>query len=1121
MVLESVSLKRTRKQHIPALNRFSRSKMAENVNPTAHTSISNDAGGGEERAKAADIRLDPTNTVMLNASTFGAFLKIRDVFCDANKDALAKGGTYPCLDMKGYMMIPSGVVNPTFLMANNLFSKPSIGNYMDKLMPMCAIYVPGGWSQVAELIGWVYDDPTMLDTMKKCASSLSAHTKVDFMVPPKHVKEGLDANKPITSVIIEDELTTNDWGFNGETGSPGSDMSEMCMVTYMTTLNLLHHLANNDDEVLRFSSYTVIASEGEHMAGCAPIKAIFATGRESFMGGNVLYMPKTKAEHLQGSFKKYVLANSKGVFREYRDVLRQMIRIGPAVNKSEALSDAVKSCENPDPLFEKLVMMCFHENALEKNAEALTVWAAMTALRNHLNTLSTTPPSFSLCGTREVAWTIFVGMYLGEYTAPTVSWFGSQAVKSGSKLTYGLLSQSALFNLQTSAAKGSKSVSALILYLAHRLKLHRFPSCKTSLTSRALRCEVCDKNPMCSVVWVDSYTVSSHLASATTAQVKNQMPFSEAVTVMTFPAFNTGASYIGAASTADRKDIGVSITKAMKKTFDANVRHFNPDINEKRRSTAINLLCKALNAVNKYITDEGHGERVPFRTELKGNKLEMVLADNIGNLPHNTFGMLSVCYYKSYATLMAVRALEANEHEMECFTKNPANCLNQMNHLMGQTRMGVYTSVSKMKIESVNMLKLDKFTDSTREKELTINDGSEKAKCDTPSLLYSKNSSKVKCYLSNLKTSGLSCGGDGGMNIVSSNVLSDGPNGYIASPEQKKRITENITKVLIRKCPSLTISPNNDLISRMLKGLVFDHMAYLKHSDLRFSSWEEFLPLYIFTKMLHHYGFERNESKWYDGSTVPRMIELIGDDPSRELQSGRRCAIDIFNHNMCMEKSPVLTLLNVASNTFVANVSGQNTAFHSVKALPFSRTTLFSGDSAGHLSGVPHIGMYVPVKNTHKRFGSGGGRVHEDTLVDAIENMHFNSNLGLKCCIFNELAPMLVRAIHKDFGSDETLSQFTPCLDIVILALNDRVEGAGEAVKNNPILTRMASNLKDIRILMESCKEASEASSYDTYDDEDDMDVELIIDGASLAVPGLIEEEMNQEANEALLDSFR
>ena len=1120
------------------------STAADFLESAAATSSAGTSGASDKKFEIKEIELDTTNAVYLNCMNYAALVKTDDLFCDEKRDALSKGGSYPVFGTDGLLMVPSSVVRPSFAMPNTLFHQPFMGAYLDKPLPMTAVWVGGG--RIKEVVGWIYDDPDAYDNMLKCASSVSKHTGLEFPTDPvwktttgectarliqRDLSQGVHPDDyevlgaDARSDDDDDEEEEEEDGDEGPKAKKrktearskgpwyGTDIvpSECSVVIYTNAVNTLYMLAN-EDRYVRYTHYTPATSIGENVVGGrAEILGMFSRRKE--VGGEAKdgsYTPPSLGKMLRVKNKKkrlFILECGAGATSEIGRILRQMYRFGPG--DSGGRTKAMEAREDHTCTdFEKRLFKWLKGSDTE-GSEAMALYAGSTVLKSLMYTMTPNEYKYDLDCTEEAAWTFMVGFAVGQFTAANTAWLGTEDTKKGPVITYGMLSKNPLFNLQTTVTKSSKGFCGLIQYLVTRLRATRYPgNCRPALQERGAACEKC-ASPLCAAVWTDSYLNSSYLTSPLTAEPKtSQMPSSKYLTIVAAPEYNTGASSMGTLTVSTegstkRKDIGEMMCDAHHKVTSNISTELNVS-SEKSKVVILKKLAEVIGKIKTEVSRETHNVRVPYQHTINARKFESVFTVNCGGMPNQyCLGMLSVMYVKSSVVTTMARFVQACGVSLDMFGKDTSNQREKLNGLITSCKLGLYlNSDVKAKSFSINNLNLSPLKDVDKGVVYTFNNGYTTGVWDKPGVCYNKATGKIKSLLGTLEAGKNNYTGNKASNeqqaIMSVNTHRESA-GVVsgASAKQMEEIKKSMRAVGKSIAPGITDITASTHYDKFQKQLLNGPLSIFRHNELIFSTVREMVDLYAQASMFRFYGYRARASEYYDGISIPKFVKVVGaGHPSLPQGTPPDRASDLkpFSHELVTAKGPALMVMSVHTGSFEATVEGKKSSFQTINMVDFSMsrlTKVFSGDSVRHLMTRSHLSMYIPVKVS----GMGPSSAAEkDRLVDAVTNMFLEcKTISSKCNAFKALAELLLTEIKRDKGLSESTDAEVPyTLEEVKVKFDDLYDGSSTMFTASPLLAEAAMLLNRQEDLEDLCKRAENCSEdIEEEEEENEMDIDF------------------------------
>lgn len=1083
-------------------------------------------GGGEFGTKEQDgikkdteVTLNTENSSLLNSNMFASIVKTDELFSEANKSILKNQCCYPVLGIEGVIMVPSTIVKPSFFSHNNIFYKEPQQMYLDKLMPMTAVWIPEGEEKVKKILDWVYDDDDVYSYMTESVCSLEKHTGVYFPTPEMKIER--DEHK---CVFLEKNFGDQKWCFSGSTENNG----EFCIILYMFTIHLLQIVAN-EDLLFKFSSYTPIKSVGDYTVGPFGVDLVGILGMQK-EPHNLFYDPPQDDVYIEDP-KMFILENSKNIMLEYRRLLWQMFRFGPgdSGNKADAFNNATEFT-NSD--FEKRVCKFLFETADDGGSESLACFAASLTIKDFLCTMVNKEIRLDYEDDQQPMWRILVGMYVGNFTTQTVAFFDTKFENKSLKLTYHMLTKNPCFNLQTTGAKGSAGVCGLILYLTSRLRClqNTKSNVKELVGSQGLKCSMC-KSKTCPHEWIKSYTEDASIINI--VQTGSGIPHqsgSKSVNALICSEFNAGASIMGSTSTSgnERKNIGLLFTLAHQKT----VERFKTRMSGNIQLRGFNEICRdfenALSAIDKYIAKEEYGVQIPHRSTFKGNKLELVLSDTQTGLQKNTLGMVGVIHSKSYLVVLMSRCVQSRGLSLESFGKNPKQQKNEINQLMAKVKLGIFQSIpslpERMTVKHVPICPI--HNDATGQMK-TLNDGIKDATNDRPSELFDKCNSKYKTFLSSLKRVD---------SVVPQNICNGGmintgmdQDYTAASNTQLGNLRNSISSILSYLHPEpafrhLIYNKGKRRI-QSIATKVSKSMCFFGHDALKSKCWLDFLEKYVACKLLESTGFVRQDPKndFYDGSMLASFVEMINSDP----KVNRSSVFRVTPHNLITTTGPTLLIVNLSPGEFDAEIEGQKgkSKFFVMNIQYFGLSKLFSGDSAFHLLNQKHLGFYYILKSIEKN--QDPNRPSENKLLTGIQELE-GMNISERCNKIKEIAPLILKNIRQRNGYPEIPDQNEPdnfvlTFEIISDWFNDINPFYTTCFLQDECVKNVLLNLEHDEEMLKICESVPEENFSDTeYIDEDEDEDEdhtepetlMDIDGTDTKT------EENEEARDADFESM-
>ncbi len=1110
----------------------SSSSAADLLESAATTSA---ASSSEKRLESKEIVLDTTNAVYLNCMNYAALVKTDDLFCDEKRDALSKGGSYPVFGTDGLLMVPSSVVRPSFAMPNTLFHQTFMGSYLDKPLPMTAVWVGG--RRIKEIVGWIYDDPDAYDNMLECAASLSKHTGLVFPEDPawktplgectarliqRDLTEGVH---PDNYELLGDDLPSDDEEeYDDEEDEPkakkrktdallkgpwyGNDLpcapSECSVVIYTNAVNTLYSLAN-EDRYVRYTHYTPATAIGENtVGGRAEILGMFSRRKELVDSKDGSYTPPTMGKMLKLKKKKrrlFIMECGAGATAEIRRVLRQMYRFGPGDSGSKTKAMDAKDdhlCAN----FEKGLFKWLRGSDTE-GPEAMALYAGSTALKSLMYTMTPNEYKYDLDCKEEAAWTFLVGGCLGQFTAANVAWLGTEDTKKGPVITYGMLSKNPLFNLQTTAAKSSKGFCGLIQYLVTRLRSSRYPGCRPTLRERGKACVNC-ASPLCATLWTDSYLNSSYLTLPLTGGTKTtQMPSSKYLTIIAAPEYNTGASCMGTLTVStegstNRKDIGEMMCEAHHKVTSGAPTEVDLRPNKSRVGILKNI-STAIHKVNMDVSRESHGVKVPYQNFLNARKFESVFTVNCGGMPNQyCLGMMSVLYVKSYVVTIMARFTQACGVSLDMFGKDASNQREKMNGLITSCRLGLYlNSDVSAKSFSINNLNISPIKDVDKGVVSTFNTGYTPGVWAKPGVCYNKATGKFKSLLGTIETSRNKYSTAAPREEAVMSIDSHRESGGVVSGASSKQIEEikksmrAVGKSIEPDIQDITTSTHYD---RFQKQLLNNPLSIFRNNELCFSTVKEMFDLYAQGSLFKYYGYRAKPSEWYDGISIPKFVKVVGAG-HQSLPQGtspdRASEIKTFSHELVTTKGPALMAMLVHTGSFEVKVEGKKSSFQTINVTDFSMsrlTRVFSGDSGRHLMNKTHLGMYIPIKVSGKGPSSA---VEKDKLLDAVANMFLEcKTTSSKCHALKAIADQLLAEIRVDKGYAEDVGEITYTLNEIKDKFDNLYDKSSTMFTSSPLLAEAAMLLNSPDKLEELCRRA-DSTPEEANEEEEEEDIDF------------------------------
>ena len=1058
----------------------------------------------------------------------------------------------------GLIMVPSSVVRPSFAMPNTLFHQPFMGAYLDKPLPMTAVWVGGG--RIKEVVGWIYDDPDAYDNMLKCASSVSKHTGLEFPADPAWK----DPSGECTTRLIQRDLTEGVHPDNYEvlgddaksdedeeeeeedegsvpkakkrktealTKGPwyGNDLvpSECSVVIYTNVVNTLYMLAN-EDRYMRYTHYTPATSVGENtVGGRAEILGMFSRRKECGDPKDGSYTPPpTMGRMLKVKNKKkrlFILECGAGATAEIGRILRQMYRFGPGDSGGRTKAMEAKddhSCAD----FEKWLFKWLRGSDTE-GPEAMALYAGSTALKSLMYTMTPDEYKYDLDSTEEAAWTFLVGGCVGQFTAANVAWLSMEDTKKGPVLTYGMLSKNPLFNLQMTVTKSSKGFCGLIQYLVTRLRATRYPgNCRPALQERGAACEKC-ASPLCAAVWTDSYLNSSYLTKPLTGEPKTtQMPSSRYLTIIAAPEYNTGASCMGTLTVSTegsttRRDIGEMMCDAHHKVTSNAPTEVDVSPDEKSKVVILRKLAEVINKVKTDVSRETHNVQVPYQHALNARKFESVFTINCGGMPNQyCMGMVSVLYVKSYVVTTMARFIQACGVSLDVFGKDASNQREKLNGLVTSCKLGLYlNSDVSAKSFSINNLNLSPLKDVDKGVVYTFNTGYTPGVWDKPGVCYNKATSKIKSLLGTLESSKNKAVNDHQQPVMSINTHRESV-GVVsgASAKQMEEIKKSMRAVGKSIAPGVSDITASVHYDKFQKQLLNAPLSIFRHNELSFSTVSEMVDLYAQGSMFRFYGYRAKPSEWFDGISIPKFVKVVGaGHPSLPQGTPPDRASDLkpFSHELVTTRGPALMVMSVHTGSFEATVEGKKSSFQTINLTDFSMsrlTKVFSGDSGRHLMNRTHLGMYIPIKVSGKGPSSAA---EKDKLVDAVANMFFEcKTTSSKCHAFKALADQLLAEIRVDKGYAESAGEVPYTLDEIKDKFDNLYDKSATMFTTNPLLAEAAMLLNRPEDLEELCKRAENSSEdADEEEEETDMDIDFTASSGNRLQP--MEEESGLNFN--------
>ncbi|RUS71484.1 hypothetical protein EGW08_020735 [Elysia chlorotica] len=1063
--------------------------------------------GSSDRVKGKELQFSSQNTTFLNTSLYAFVVSTSSLFSNENRFALATGGSYPVLGCSGGIMIPSAIVKLSSALPNTMY--PETRPYLDRHLPMTAEWV--GENNVSSILDWIYEVTNVRLEMETFAKSLESHNDERF---PSDVSP-IDVPDNVKARIIERDFETAN---NGKTAGGSEDdeynwyekYQNCCLVMPMCGIKLMRMIKTKRFH-LHYSHFVPSDGKSETFLGGDhnPVLAVFSLA-EKFNANSAANDEKdvSRADPqaiLHHKKVHYVVQCSPGIIAEYRKILRMCYRVGLGVSGDRHKAFADRYCYLNEE-FEERTLTAITQSKLEDGDETMAHFAASMVYKTMNFSFASQDYKYVLNCEKEVAWSFFVGSMLGPYTASNVAWLSSSDAGKKTKLKFGMLSKSCLYNLQSTGSKWSRGVCGLTLYLMKKLQMGISPAkANMVFNTRSAACAKCRCNA-CALVWTNAYTDNVHLSDT----VKNrtaaaQMPLSASMTVILAPEYNSGGGPLGNIR-AKQKDVpvfgkgGVAKRMPVDESYTLTMAHtaiskeyknkFSKVQGNPTKKEIVLNLAAMLDDIDKDVATEFHGFKITHCSELDARKVEMVFTDNCGGMPKGNMGMLSVVYLKSAVIMFLAKICCVTNMDMSAFVTNSGSAMAEIMKSLGKMRLGQF-------IESMNRTNIvvgkvclvpTKIFDDEADTVVTFNDASgEQTVTKMEMDVYKKATTKVKCLLGMLKPCSTASGdGDGSsIAIITTSAMRDdggGDGSGGASEKQIFAIKTGINKALMKAYKGFNFDENK-LFNRFLRDRVYDRLSFCRSSDIVIETIDDFIDLYTLCRLLHHYGFEANASEYFDGVSLPKMCMVVGKGhkllPST-CPPERSTDMSIVPAQLVTGNGPVIIAATVQPVSFTAKMIGSDSHFHAIGMVDFQPKRLFSSDGGTYMASRRLNGMYIPVSVVGKRTGMDEDGVFgigtTGHLIVVAENLVETSTKSVSavCGLFQSAAKQLYEGLTAFMGYDpENAGYYEPELDDVILFLNHLLSGAGDICRIHTLIEKAFMSIKDPISLSEICREAA------------------------------------------------
>ena len=1033
------------------------------------------SGGGSSGPAETGLdntpRLTDANAAFYNSSLFAIKVKKSCLFTDGaitrfRNNLVASSQLDPLVTL-----LPTNEVEPSFVKPNMVFFRPYRRHFMDRLMPitMCVTKTPL-FSEVNRIYGQNDGKEGVYEVSKAFCESLAAHTATPFPTPEPAL-EGLSNSLEDTDLQDDEAL-----------------------LVYTTVYNLINMLANGDT-VVRFSKETECKG-GDVSVGEDGVPALKIYSIDKF--SNQERYPVDAAAAVSA---KRVVAHSPIIMREYRCLIRQMLKFG-----NGDTGEADDRTEENDTEFESRLWTTVMNSAPAPGKGAAGLVAANLQLNAMVNTIVPIARKKEIVGTPEVVWSMYVVGYLGAFSAMSISHITVSDGKNNRKMPrFHMKACSPLTNLQTTASRESKTTCGLVMFLAQKLTTLRTVAtvCNT-MRVRCRGCASCDSGDYCAHHWMTAFTSYGALADSLTSGQATKAPSSTSFNLTFVADFNKEGSLFGNISDKDnhdRRNTAAAYIQAHAITVDAFKDRYRPSPSLPDREVFTSL-CKLVTDAREYVHDARHKQALLPRADAKAKTINSVLTDNDGGVSKLSLGFMSMMASKSKLMMYLARLCMVCDCKLDGFAENPAKGVLDMVAAVGSKNVGVY--IAKKDQDKVNMQKvyIHPVVDPETDEVMDVTSQSKSGACDVAGVC-SKSTSKIKHLNGVLKAPANDGSGafHGGMDFGDSSAAGGS---IVLSPEQKAALRVGLSWLLVRSSPNFKIKRFGTAITRLMDEILATPMSQFNTNELPVAGWDNFLSLYVAGLLLTTNGFYIKPNKAYAGMTVPKYAQLM-DEKTAMIEPVSRVFLN----------GAAIVYGRVTMGAFEVMVNSAQVKYVSANMSPFAQLSMFTGNNMMAMANRPCQGVFIPIKMTYGTGDSNG--VCVDALCDEITQLATRSP-SERCFEIKKNAAAYMDKIRQ-------MNRLAPEDPITIDHVTDLFAAySADVLLDNPDVREIAENMSNPDVMNAVYERALAKDQKDGADEEEDFDFNEHTRPADVAMADddvAAGDKDDLEARKTILASFR
>ncbi|GFR76035.1 hypothetical protein ElyMa_005791200 [Elysia marginata] len=990
------------------------------------------------------ITLSPDFCADLNTTCFAAVVKIKDVFCEANKEALSKGMcTLSSFDDR-IMLMPLNLIKP-FVQETTLFYKSFLGTYADRLCPVAVCVSKRSLGPEFDL---VYDEPGASKQLSGMIDSLSKHLdKMSVSVKRNEAKPVRDDVRCVEDSLEDDEM----------------------MVVFQSIVNIIH-MASNDDYRLVFAESSTDTSGSSWVIGEAalnvPVKTLHATKNES----DIEYDPEAKTG--------VPLRLSSAVCREFQFFFRCSFGFWKGDSGKPEQKNGCSEFDGGNA-FEKQIVQSMASKNIVKGPGAASIISMIIVFASNLHTYQDRPsPVTVLECDKESIWTMLCTSLLGLHSASTVNHI---TTKMGKKtLQYHTLSRNFLINLYHTSTRGSLTVCGLVLHLCKKLREGRTTSNIGNNYVRSSRKCPLGCGDFCAKVWVASFVGPQAIQSnvAASKEGAHDSPGCGKYHRMFVSEFNTDCSLLGSvgvkASDVDSKyekpkKVAPGFIAAHKALMASTPQQL--DIGDTDVQSVTDVIESALKSVQSGVDE--YSEYVMVRSECTDAKLETVLTTNsAGGMNASGLGFLFMPIVRGDIISSLSKNLFLFELKASKITDKPTESYGSIMGAISGNNLACYWKTIDASDHTVSSISVLRVEGAKGVKDINTNPEINKLDNEHASI-YTKVSTKIKCFNGLLldKQDFDTGGGDafGGMNVKRGGSGGVGHKTVSKSGHSKVDVLKSalvnvaVNGVLVSKKKRLIIRANHDAIAALSGSRLMDPMFVFNTSSLQLvKTWDDLRSVFITGALMIKYGFlPRDEFK------LPVYVEL-----------DKKYTIDCkpFPHRFLTGST--LNYCAVQHGTFYSEL--QKKHFVTEKNAPLEQTAILGGFSG-------NVNISAPVTLAFIRLsGAGYEQPKTDELMPLFKNVLGMTDVEI-CQLIYSNATKIIDKIKKQFiinedGGDDDDDVVISATEVIGLFRNYQCDLVFDG---NETLINMAENIQNTDV-MKDILARIKATEREEEDDEEE-----------------------------------